>query len=121
MPRRSTAASEAGTSLRVSGVMAPRSMRPMRSSAPLGRPGISKGVRPASSVCRVAASEKTSERTSGSGRSANISGGDHGTLMPTDSPSVLEPPRSSLSVVVIDTGSSTTLDEMPKSVSAGHP
>ena len=48
------------------------------------------GVRPASRVCTVAARENTSLRVSGRGSSSNISGGDHGTLMPTaDCP---EPP-----------------------------
>ena len=121
MPFASTAARLRGTSARSMGVIAPRSMRPMRSRDPLGRPGISNGVRPASSVCTVAASEKTSLRWSGRGSSSNISAGDHGTLMPiADWPD--EVAEASAGDVTVCTGSSPSrFDEMPKSVSAGQP
>lgn len=87
----------------------------------MGRPGISNGERPARSVCTVAASEKTSLRWSGRGSSSNISGGDHGTLMPTaDWPDAVDEP--SAGEVTVCTGSSPSrFDEMPKSVSAGQP
>ena len=62
MPFASTDARLRGTSSLPIGVIAPRSMRPMRSSEPFGRPGISNGVRAARSECTVAASEKTSLR-----------------------------------------------------------
>ena len=72
----------------------------------------------------VAASEKTSLRTSGCGSSSNISGGDHGTLMPTDWP---VPPcvpvsfSAAAAVVVCSGNSSSSAEEIPKSVSAGQP
>ena len=124
MPFASTEARLRGTSDRSIGVMAPRSMRPIRSRDPLGRPAISNGVRPASSVYTVAVSEKTSLRWSGFGSSWNISGGDHGTLMPTaDCPEVVdEPADDAVGEVIVCTGSSPSrFDEIPKSVSAGHP
>ena len=121
MPFASTEARLRGTSARSIGVIAPRSMRPMRSSEPFGRPGISNGVRPASSVCTVAASENRSLRWSGRGSSSNISAGDQGTLMPTaDCPDDVA--DASAGVVTVCTGSSPSrFEEMPKSVSAGHP
>jgi hypothetical protein len=47
MPFWSTAMSERGTSSRLMGVIAPRSMRPIRSSVPFGRPFTSNGDCPA--------------------------------------------------------------------------
>jgi hypothetical protein len=72
----------------------------------------------------VAAREKTSERASGSGSSSNISGGDHGTDMPIDWPVAPEVDSASASPRVevwMGRASSSTADEMPKSVSAGQP
>ena len=123
IPLVNTATSERGTSSRCSGVIIPRSMRPIRSSAPFDRPRISNGVWPASSVYRVAASEKTSARTSGVGSSSNISGGDHGTDMPTAALPVVPPvsPVRASSVEVCRGNSSSVVEEIPKSVSAGQP
>ncbi|KFD43907.1 hypothetical protein IU11_07330 [Cellulosimicrobium sp. MM] len=79
------------------------SMREMRFALEFDPPGTSNGVRPASSVYVVAASAQTSVAMPLRGGSANDSGGDHGIDMPSAR------------------AASSTVDEMPKSVSAGCP
>ena len=124
MPLWSTARSDRGKSVRDIGVMAPRSIRPIRSRVPLDLPLTSNGVWLARIVQIVAAREKTSLRTSGWGSSSNISGGDHGTDIPTDCPVALVAVSLMASVTVMvcmGRASSSSADEMPKSVSAGQP
>ncbi len=120
MPLASTAEA-AGTSSRSIGVIAPRSMRPMRSSDPLERPGSRTAcvrragcapwprARTRHCACRASGRLRTS-RPATTARSCR----------PPTGPEPVPSPSSG--AVMVCTGSSPSrFEEMPKSVSAGHP